>query len=136
MFQIAIAKKGGQHNSRIPLPTGRYFLNLSPNDLPPTRTPNNLRPPKSGNARRVNQDRTLNLETPSTVRTLTPVNQAKITNDLPPKSHDHKEGREVLDVHKASATSLSSTQSKASVVEANLNSNSNEMYVPTICVSK
>lgn len=108
---MSLAKKGTGPNSRIPLPTGRYFLNLSPSELPPSRTPvhNNVRPPKSGGVRKL--DRSLPLESPSSHRGLTPVGQ---------------QGREILDIPKASATTLSHTQAKTSAVEPNLNINNNE----------
>ncbi|XP_052225605.1 cytosolic carboxypeptidase-like protein 5 isoform X2 [Dreissena polymorpha] len=120
---MALARRSGNQNSRIPLPTGRHFLNLSPTDLPPPRTPitNNLRPPKSATNRRPNQvlDRSLPLESPSTHRTLTPVGQLK--------SSESRESREVLDLHKASATSLTSnTSSKPSLIEANISANASE----------
>lgn len=76
VFQISLAKKGaGQQNSRIPLPTGRYFLNLSPTDVPPPRTPitNNLRQQqRSAGNRRPNMERSLPLESPTSHHTLTP----------------------------------------------------------------
>ncbi|XP_060603344.1 cytosolic carboxypeptidase-like protein 5 isoform X5 [Ruditapes philippinarum] len=108
-----LAKKGPGPNSRIPLPTGRYFLNLSPSEIPPPRTPvhSNVRPPKSGGMRKASMERTLPLESPSTYRGLTPVGQS---------------GREILDIPKASATSLSHHQAKPTTIEANMNVNNNE----------
>ena len=110
-----LAKKGPGPNSRIPLPTGRYFLNLSPSEIPPPRTPvhSNVRLPKSGGVRKTSTDRALPLESPSTYRGLTPVGQSA--------------GREILDIPKASATSLSHTQTKPTTIEANMNANNNEL---------
>lgn len=113
-----MSKRGSGPTSRIPLPTGRYFLNLSPNELSGSnrQASGNLRPPKSGSARRPNMDKTMPLESPSSHRVLTPVGQPS------------REGRELYDVHKASATSLSSTQHvKATPIEANTNTNNNDM---------
>lgn len=109
-----LAKKGSGSHSRIPLPTGRYFLNLSPSDITPSRTSvhNNIRPPKSGGVRKANLDRSMPLESPSNHRVLTPVGQS---------------AREILDIPKASATSLTNTHAKTSTVEPNLNVNNNEL---------
>ncbi|XP_053394186.1 cytosolic carboxypeptidase-like protein 5 isoform X3 [Mercenaria mercenaria] len=109
-----LAKKGPGPNSRIPLPTGRYFLNLSPSELPPPKTPgqSNVRPPKSGGVRKTSSDRSLPLESPASHRGLTPVAQL---------------GREILDIPKANATSLSHTQAKPTMIEANMNVNNNEL---------
>ena len=63
------------------------------------------------------------LESPSSHRTLTPVG--------PGRSYDQhgeeREGREVLDVHKASATNLSVNPNRPTVVDSYLNACSNEM---------
>jgi hypothetical protein len=114
LLQMNLAKKGPGPNSRIPLPTGRYFLNLSPSEIPPPRTPvhSNVRPPKSGGMRKASMERTLPLDSPSTYRGLTPVGQP---------------GREILDIPKASATSLSHHQAKPTTIEANMNVNNNEL---------
>ncbi|XP_052776398.1 cytosolic carboxypeptidase-like protein 5 isoform X3 [Mya arenaria] len=129
---IALSKKNGSQNSRIPLPTGRYFLNLSPTDLPPPRTPitNNLRPqpPKSASSRRNTLDRSLPLESPSSHRTLTPVGTLRSSersgDQGRQKSGERGDGRDVLDVSKASATSLSSnTSTRPAIIDANMSAN-------------
>jgi hypothetical protein len=145
---MTLARKGSGPSSRIPLPTGRYFLNLSPSDIPQPRTPagqNNLRPPpKSGGVRRPNLDRSLPLESPSSHRVLTPVGSASrdvlasssrdvlassSRDVLASSSRDvlASSSREILDIPKATATSLTPSQPKATVIEANVNINSNEV---------
>ena len=117
---MSISKKAGPA-SRIPLPTGRYFLNLSPppgevqqsNNISARNLPSsgNLRPQKSAANRRASAEKhkatpelsRLPSATPGT-KSLSPVTQYR--------SHDQKEGRELLDMPKANATALQQPHSK------------------------
>ncbi|KAL4236440.1 Cytosolic carboxypeptidase-like protein 5 [Mactra antiquata] len=115
---VSMSKKGSGPQSRIPLPTGRYFLNLSPSETSGAKgqPAGSFRAPKSGNAQQRAFDRSLPLESPSSHRVLTPVSQSR-------------EGRELYDIHKASATSLPSTNQpvKPTPIETNTNTNNNDI---------
>ena len=135
MLQISIAKKSGP-TSRIPLPTGRYFLNLSPppgaeqpspsktisaSNLP---TSGNLRPQKSAN-RRASSSKNQIIDTnrlPSGASSTTPLSpvtqyrshdkEGRSHDQKEGRSHDPKEGRELYEMPKANATALQQPQGR------------------------
>ena len=119
-IQISIAKKSGP-TSRIPLPTGRYFLNLSPppGELPPPKTlsasnlptSGNLRPQKSSGLRRTSGEQRKLTSEPSKLPSGTP-GSTPLSPVTQYRSREQKEGRELLEMPKANATSLPQPQSR------------------------